>query len=336
MEKINLNIYLSLDNYCSHFADIFKTEREKNRRNRIQELNEQLNDLNQKTILNLNDEETRLLRIRLGMFNNGKEVTYKKISEILNSSQSQIINRLNKIYEKIRDSLYLEDRDYTDALALTTPINKFISQDILPEGITNSLSENTSLVEFLNIRLDYIKKMCTIDEFNRLIDYIHSKDCYFVDELETKPLRDIEKFQHEITITDDLRKNGIFTINDLINLTKEEFVNLKNTSEKEKKYIKRLIRSLKLNLKGEKSLVDLTKIKLVNDSSIYSEYTNIVSSSKNEEEQPIKDEYYSKIKRLQEIQKQILLLQQESIELTLEIEQLLNEKKIGDSNGTSK
>jgi len=336
MEKINLNMYLSLDNYCSRFADIFKTEREKNRRNRILELNEQLNDLNQKTILNLNDEETRLLRTRLGMFNNGKEVTYKKLSEIFNLSQSQIINRLNKIYKKIRNSLYLEDRDYTDALALTTPINKIISQDILPESITNSLSENTSLVEFLNIRLDYIKKMCTIDEFNRLINYIHSKDCYFVDELETKRLKDIEKFQHEITITDDLRKNGIFTINDLINLTKEEFVNLKNISEKEKEYIIMLIRSLKLNLKGEKSLVDLTKIKLVNDSSIYSEYTNIVSSSKNEEEQPIKDEYYSKIKRLQEIQKQILLLQQESIELTLEIEQLLNEKKIGDSNGTSK
>lgn len=336
MEKINLNMYLSLDNYCSRFVDIFKIEREKNRRNRILELNEQLNDLNQKTILNLNDEETRLLRTRLGMFNNGKEVTYKKLSEIFNLSQSQIINRLNKIYKKIRNSLYLEDRDYTDALALTTPINKIISQDILPEGITNSLSENTSLVEFLNIRLDYIKKMCTIDEFNRLIDYIHSKDCYFVDELETKRLKDIEKFQHEITITDDLRKNGIFTINDLINLTKEEFVNLKNISEKEKEYIIMLIRSLKLNLKGEKSLVDLTKIKLVNDSSIYSEYTNIVSSSKNEEEQPIKDEYYSKIKRLQEIQKQILLLQQESIELTLEIEQLLNEKKIGDSNGTSK
>ena len=336
MEKINLNMYLSLDNYCSRFVDIFKTEREKNRRNRILELNEQLNDLNQKTILNLNDEETRLLRTRLGMFNNGKEVTYKKLSEIFNLSQSQIINRLNKIYKKIRNSLYLEDRDYTDALALTTPINKIISQDILPESITNSLSENTSLVEFLNIRLDYIKKMCTIDEFNRLINYIHSKDCYFVDELETKRLKDIEKFQHEITITDDLRKNGIFTINDLINLTKEEFVNLKNISEKEKEYIIMLIRSLKLNLKGEKSLVDLTKIKLVNDSSIYSEYTNIVSSSKNEEEQPIKDEYYSKIKRLQEIQKQILLLQQESIELTLEIEQLLNEKKIGDSNGTSK
>ena len=336
MEKINLNMYLSLDNYCSCFADIFKTEREKNRRNRILELNEQLNDLNQKTILNLTDEETIILRTRLWMFNNGKEVTYKKLGEIFNLSQSQIINRLNKIYKKIGYLLYLEDRDYTDALALITPINKIISQDILPEGITNSLSENTSLIEFLNIGLDYIKKMCTIDEFNRLIDYIHSKDCYFVDELETKQLKDIEIFKHATTITDNLRKNGIFTINDLINLTKEEFINLKNISEKQQEYIIMLIRALKLNFKGEKSLVDLTKIKLVNVSSIYSEYTNIVSSSKNEEEQPIKDEYYSKVKRLQEIQKQILLLQQESIELTLEIEQLLNEKKLGDSNGTSK
>lgn len=68
-----------MDNYCSRFDDILKTEREKNRRNRILELNEQLNDLNQKKILNLNNEETRLLRTRLGMLNNGKEVTYKNL-----------------------------------------------------------------------------------------------------------------------------------------------------------------------------------------------------------------------------------------------------------------
>ena len=100
MQIINLNKYISVDNYGT-IQEQFLIEREKYRKKRVEELNEQLNDTNYETILDLTKEETELLITRLGLYNNGKQVTYKKLSEIFKITQSQIIGRLGKIYKKI-------------------------------------------------------------------------------------------------------------------------------------------------------------------------------------------------------------------------------------------
>lgn len=296
----------------------------------INHIIEQLNDLKEDTLSGLTSEETKLLRMRFGLYN-GKMMTCKEISEFIDLSETQIRTRIDNAINNLQDLVYVNVGDYINRIFFMLPIKSALPEDILCNNISRNINDETSVVEFLNIKLEYLRKICTYEEFKKLINYFHSElKLIFTDELEIIALNSYVAYGDSAK---KLAEYKIYNLYDLIGLTKKEFLQINGIKSSDKYSIIRRLEDLNLCFKDDVPLVKLTDVKLLNNSELYSEYTHTQYDLESLEtaEQSTDSDLFSKIKRLQEVQTQIYLLQKESINLTQEIATLASQHRLGKS-----
>lgn len=110
------------------YSNILEIEIKKEIQKQINRIIEQLNDLKEDALSGLTSEETKLLRMRFGLYN-GKMMTCKEISEFIDLSETQIRTRIDNAINNLQYLVYVNVGDYINRIFFMLPI-----KSALPAG----------------------------------------------------------------------------------------------------------------------------------------------------------------------------------------------------------
>ena len=159
----------------------------------------ELFDINKNAVIPLDNEETFAFRQRYGILNNGvpqsKEaicreynIGYKKFSIIMERVFVKLLFRIKKMnnYTKIDkiNSLNTNDEKILNLSVSSLPINTLTKKKLMKEFIF-------TLQDLMEYGINELKHIIGVKELNNLIDFIHSLNFKFLNELTDEEKKEI-------------------------------------------------------------------------------------------------------------------------------------------------
>ena len=135
-------------------------------------------DLSKSTILSLSAEETIILRMRYGVYNDNVWQTLSSVGAYFGKNVNFVNSKLSRIEKLIIKDFSLKFEKYVDSLYKTVCVTEFFDINELP----NFIHENTTIGDLLKTKMLYIFNNCNREERNLLFRTISKFNLKFVED----------------------------------------------------------------------------------------------------------------------------------------------------------